>query len=199
MFLFTAIYWTFTFSDKSFTESTSVPGIRQWVTLSRRNPLDLLLLKWGGAGVKEEGKLGSEVDEKKKSELSRERWEGVRKGEGICQKQNDNLVHGGRGQCQVRSDKPESQRLILRLFHIFSIQMSVWVFCQHVLSYISSLTYVVSILHIFSPFGCFNKILLKWRGSVYKLIYKVKDFFVVAIFWTFGISRYRGWAGFDIF
>ena len=24
-----------------------------------------------------------------------------------------------------------------------------------------------------SSFGCFNKILLKWRGSVYKLIYKV--------------------------
>ena len=24
-----------------------------------------------------------------------------------------------------------------------------------------------------SDFGCFNKILLKWRGSVYKLIYKV--------------------------
>ena len=43
------------------------------MTLSRRNPLDLLLLlKWGGAGVKEEGKLGSEVDEKK-SESNRER------------------------------------------------------------------------------------------------------------------------------
>ena len=24
-----------------------------------------------------------------------------------------------------------------------------------------------------SGFGCFNKILLKWKGSVYKLIYKV--------------------------
>ena len=24
-----------------------------------------------------------------------------------------------------------------------------------------------------SDFGCFNKILLKWKGSVYKLIYKV--------------------------
>ena len=24
-----------------------------------------------------------------------------------------------------------------------------------------------------SGFGCFNKILIKWRGSVYKLIYKV--------------------------
>ena len=24
-----------------------------------------------------------------------------------------------------------------------------------------------------SPFGCFNKILFKWKGSVYKLIYKV--------------------------
>ena len=26
-----------------------------------------------------------------------------------------------------------------------------------------------------SSFGCFNKILLKWKGSVYKLIYKVKE------------------------
>ena len=25
-----------------------------------------------------------------------------------------------------------------------------------------------------SDFGCFNKILLKWKGSVYKLIYKVR-------------------------
>ena len=25
-----------------------------------------------------------------------------------------------------------------------------------------------------SGFGCFNKILLKWKGSVYKLIYKVR-------------------------
>ena len=25
-----------------------------------------------------------------------------------------------------------------------------------------------------SGFGCFNKILLRWKGSVYKLIYKVK-------------------------
>ena len=24
-----------------------------------------------------------------------------------------------------------------------------------------------------SGFGCFNKILIKWKGSVYKLIYKV--------------------------
>jgi hypothetical protein len=24
-----------------------------------------------------------------------------------------------------------------------------------------------------SSFGCFNKILFKWKGSVYKLIYKV--------------------------
>ena len=29
-----------------------------------------------------------------------------------------------------------------------------------------------------SSFGCFNKILLKWRGSVYKLIYKVNRYFV---------------------
>ena len=27
-----------------------------------------------------------------------------------------------------------------------------------------------------SSFGCFNKILLKWRGSVYKLIYKVNRY-----------------------
>ena len=26
-----------------------------------------------------------------------------------------------------------------------------------------------------SSFGCFNKILFKWKGSVYKLIYKVDN------------------------
>ena len=30
-----------------------------------------------------------------------------------------------------------------------------------------------------SGFGCFNKILLKWKGSVYKLIYKVSIHHVI--------------------
>ena len=30
-----------------------------------------------------------------------------------------------------------------------------------------------------SGFGCFNKILLKWKGSVYKLIYKVIPSFII--------------------
>jgi hypothetical protein len=30
-----------------------------------------------------------------------------------------------------------------------------------------------------SSFGCFNKILLKWRGSVYKLIYKVSFIYIL--------------------
>ena len=39
-----------------------------------------------------------------------------------------------------------------------------------------------------SPFGCFNKILLKWRGSVYKLIYKeliayITVYFLINLFY----------------
>ena len=33
-----------------------------------------------------------------------------------------------------------------------------------------------------SAFGCFNKILLKWKGSVYKLIYKELLAYVAAYF-----------------
>jgi hypothetical protein len=33
-----------------------------------------------------------------------------------------------------------------------------------------------------SSFGCFNKILLKWRGSVYKLIYKELLFYISLYF-----------------
>ena len=32
-----------------------------------------------------------------------------------------------------------------------------------------------------SGFGCFNKILLKWKGSVYKLIYKVSIHHYISI------------------
>ena len=32
-----------------------------------------------------------------------------------------------------------------------------------------------------SGFGCFNKILLKWKGSVYKLIYKVIPSFIIML------------------
>ena len=32
-----------------------------------------------------------------------------------------------------------------------------------------------------SGFGCFNKILLKWKGSVYKLIYKVIPSFILKL------------------
>ena len=39
-----------------------------------------------------------------------------------------------------------------------------------------------------STFGCFNKILLKWRGSVYKLIYKellayITVYFLINLFY----------------
>ena len=32
-----------------------------------------------------------------------------------------------------------------------------------------------------SGFGCFNKILIKWKGSVYKLIYKVNHQIIISI------------------
>jgi len=46
-----------------------------------------------------------------------------------------------------------------------------------------------------SPFGCFNKILLKWRGSVYKLIYKellfyISLYFIINVFYREILVKY---------
>ena len=40
-----------------------------------------------------------------------------------------------------------------------------------------------------SEFGCFNKILLKWKGSVYKLIYKVNPSLIIKPRNNVGYSR----------
>ena len=40
-----------------------------------------------------------------------------------------------------------------------------------------------------SGFGCFNKILLKWKGSVYKLIYKVITSLIIKLRNNVGYSR----------
>ena len=48
-----------------------------------------------------------------------------------------------------------------------------------------------------SIFGCFNAILLKWRGSVYKLIYKelcayIVVYFLINLIYRWSINGYLG-------
>ena len=86
------------FSDKSSTKwCWLTTSTREWVTLSRRNPLvPLLLLLFtlmGGSRTKGGGDRGEKWDVGGNREVGK--W--VKEG-----KNHDNLIHGGCGKCQVR-------------------------------------------------------------------------------------------------
>ena len=86
------------FSDKSSTKwCWLTTSTREWVTLSRRNPLvPLLLLLFtlmGGSRTKGGGDRGEKWDVGGNREVGKRVKEG---------KNHDNLIHGGCGKCQVR-------------------------------------------------------------------------------------------------
>ena len=147
----------------------------------------------GGSRTKRGGEVESEVNEKKKWRGESE--QGLRSGaQGKVRewkkgkRQNyDNLVHGGCGQCQVRSENPESPDWSL---YIFNIQMPVSVFCQVSLIFNSMIDSIIYSHHIdhnphFQPFWVLQQDFAQVEGVSVQahLQGKQKYLFIIQIKW----------------